>query len=84
MEIITSKLGEQGIFVSGNKYNYIEWAEYKGKTFRVGTKVDWCDPDDNNRRYRGKIRWLILLGNGNVEIDFNDKLGRVSLKDLDL
>lgn len=79
--VLTSELGEQHNFVSGNTYNVIEWASYKDMLFKIGTKVDWYD--ENSKRYTGKIKRMILIDNGNVEVDFNDNLGRVNIKDLD-
>lgn len=76
-----SELGEQRQFVIGTKYHFIEWAKYKGKTFKAGTSVKWTDKDDN-KTYAGKIDWLIIY-DGDVDVSIaKTGLGRIPLKEL--
>lgn len=82
-KIKISELGEQRSFVSGNKYHFIEWAEFKGVTFKEGVMVKWKCPDEKIT-YKGKIQWLIILDNGDVQISIDAPIGRLDLDEVSL
>lgn len=82
--ITISELGEQHKFVSGNLYHRIEWADLNGTRFEKGTKVKWFNEDDD-KTYRGKIEWLIIVDDGRVEISIDHPwLGRLDLDAVEL
>jgi hypothetical protein len=70
-DITISELGIENTFVSGNKNWRIDYADFNGKRFEVGTTIRWVDPDargKEKRVYRGKIEWLIIIDDGSVQI----------------
>lgn len=82
--ITISELGQENTFVSGNKNWRIDWADYKGKRFEQGVTVNWTDPDAKGKRgvqkvYVGKIEWLIIIDNGDVQVATDMPLGRLDV-----
>jgi hypothetical protein len=70
-DITISELGEERTFISGTKNWRIDWAEIFGQRFEVGDTVKWIDEDAVGREkrvYKGKIEWLIVTADGEVEI----------------
>ena len=77
-----AELGEERTFVSGTKNWRIEWAELFEETFKVGDRVSYFD-EDSEETFIGKIDYIIVTENGNVEVSIADTaLGRVDLEDL--
>jgi len=77
-----AELGEERTFVSGIKNWRIEWAELFEETFKVGDRVSYFD-EDSEETFIGKIDFIIVTENGNVEVSIADTaLGRVDLEDL--
>ena len=71
-------------FVSGTKYWRIDKAIFEDNEFKVGTRVCWVDPDEENHvEYNGNIEWLMIDEYGNVEVSIDNLLvGRLDLEDL--
>ena len=86
-KIKISELGEEKTFVSGNKNYRLEWAQNKKVRFEVGDTVKWFDKDAKSgekRIYEGKIKWLIIVDNGSVEVATDMPLGRLDLEEIKL
>jgi len=81
--ITISELGMERTFVSGNKNWRIDWADFNGNRFEVGTTIKWIDPDaygKQKRVYKGKIEWLIIIDDGSVQIAIdNNETGRLDV-----
>lgn len=83
-DITISELGDQRTFVSGNKYWFIEWANFNGITFKEGMQVKWFDEEDNEWII-GPIEWLIITDYGSVEVSIDaPAYGRLPLDELEI
>lgn len=87
---IGNLLGEQQSFVSGTKFSYIDSAiitDADGrnpKEFKKDVKVKWYCQDEH-KTYKGRIEWLIITEEGNVEVSIdNPNLGRLDLDELEI
>ena len=71
-------------FVSGGKFWKIDKATFEDEEFKIGTKVVWIDPDEEEYvEYEGNIDWMMVDEQGNVEVSIEDTpLGRVDLEEL--
>ncbi len=89
-KITISKLGEENIFVSGNKNWRVDWAEINGVRFEVGDTVKWIDEEAQmsykrqKSVFKGKIEWIIIIDNGNVEIAADMPLGRLPIDEVEM
>ena len=80
--IVISPLGEQRTFVSGTKNWRIDWAILNKQRFDIGDVVSWKCLDDI-KSYKGKIDWMIIVEDGNVEVSIdNPNVGRLPLDEL--
>lgn len=71
-------------FISGTKYYRIDSANYEGENFKIGDRVCWIDPDEQNHvEYNGNIEWMMIDEHGNVEVSIDNlQVGRLDLEDL--
>jgi hypothetical protein len=85
--ITISELGIENTFVSGNKNWRIDYADFNGNRFEVGTTIKWVDPDargKEKRVFKGKIEWLIIIDDGSVQIAIdNMNIGRLDVDEVE-
>lgn len=85
--ITISELGVERTFVSGNKNWRIDYADFNGNRFEVGTSIKWIDKDargKEKRVFKGKIEWLIIIDDGTVDIAIDHpEIGRLELESVE-
>ncbi len=69
-------------FISGIKYWKIDKATFEDGEFKIGTRVVWIDPDEEEYvEYEGNIDWMLIDEQGDVEVSIdNQNVGRLDLE----